>query len=138
MTTPSDKHSPAGARLREGLDPFGGPGRAERLIWNEIEQSFTKIVSSSNNKNNLLENSDIDSSSSARTLYKERRSKRAVEQVIVPKIVRLEGEEDRGPSPSQSYKRVVTMDCDLGTAKCIQIHCRSCTNSIFFRFHFVK
>ena len=135
MPTPSYKHSPAGARLR---DPFGGPGRAERLIWNEIEQSFTKIVSSRNNKNNLLENSDIDSSSSARTLYKERRSKRAVEQVIVPKIVRLEGDEDRGPSPSQSYKRVVTMDCDLGTAKCIQIHCRSCTNSIFFRFHFVK
>ena len=72
---------------------------AEKLVWNEIEQSFMNKIEDEVGHNNIHHHS---------------RPKRDIEKVIVPRTVKVNDEKT---------KKVVTMDCDMGTAKCIPITC---------------
>ena len=51
------------------------------------------------------------------------RLKRSLEKVAVPRLVEMNKRGVSNNENSQQTKRVVTLDCDLGTAKCLKITC---------------
>jgi len=53
---------------------------------------------------------------------KKRRKKRSLEKVAIPRLVTVTNGNSNNDD-NRITKRVVTLDCDLGTAKCIKITC---------------
>merc|ERR1719362_1037791 len=65
---------------------------------------------------------NMNSRNDVQDLSKPKRKKRSSERVAIPRLVEVNDDGDQN-NENVITKRVVTLDCDLGTAKCLKITC---------------
>jgi len=99
-----------------GYDP------PEKLVFSNLDgQTNLKFYQSELNRLPAI-SEKLNNNNEVKDSRKKRRKKRSLEKVAIPRLVTVTNSNSNNDD-NRITKRVVTLDCDLGTAKCIKITC---------------
>ena len=99
-----------------GYDP------PEKLVFSNLDgQTNLKFYQSELNRLPAI-SEKLKNNNEVKDSPKKRRKKRSLEKVAIPRLVTVTNGNSNNDD-NRITKRVVTLDCDLGTAKCIKITC---------------